>query len=107
MGSPWGSSTRAPCIVRRSVDAPDIFESPALAEDVGVRRLGGSVRGVVVAQAVEERGHVLAHHLGHGAEGAVGVASGDACGGESPDLGGVGRDSSTSPKRALSAGDGV
>lgn len=91
MGSPWGSSTRAPCIVRRSVDAPDIFESPALAEDVGVHRLGGPVRGVVVAQAVEERGHVLAHHLGHGAEGAVGVARGDVGLGEPACVPGVGR----------------
>lgn len=87
----WGRPHAFHCIVRRFVDDSDVLESPVLSEDLGVRRLGGPVRGDVVVQAVEERGRVLANRLGHGPEGAVGVARGESGLGEPACVPGVGR----------------
>lgn len=67
------------------------MDRPVLAEDVGVRRLGGPVRDDVVARAVGERCHVLAVHRHHGPEGSVGVARGDAGLGEPAYVPGVRR----------------
>lgn len=50
------------------------------------------MRDDVNAQAVEERGHVLASYLCHGVEGAVSVARGDAGLGDTAYVPGVGCD---------------
>lgn len=68
------------------------MDRPVLAEDVGVCSLGGPVRDDANAQAVEERGHVLASYLCHGVEGAVSVARGDAGLGDTAYVPGVGCD---------------